>query len=207
MEMQQTHCYATGTVTLLWKCYRMHRSCYQGKPNMSQYFISMLNLSIILYYIYCIYNFLFTWTFLSCISVSLLTSYNINYRIHRSPCFPGMYPHVKQGFIVFNWILPCCFLMSAAKLNNRKCVSAITGSMISHAVLCELYVHDANMCVCVCVCMYLITGNVFHSTKQKMDGGHRSNVFYLVRHISKKVTKTHLKDVTFGPLQAQMKDW
>jgi hypothetical protein len=29
-EMQQTHCYATGTVMLLWKCNRVHRSCYQG---------------------------------------------------------------------------------------------------------------------------------------------------------------------------------
>jgi hypothetical protein len=38
MEMPQTHCYATVTVTLLWKCHKMHRSCYQGKPNMSQYF-------------------------------------------------------------------------------------------------------------------------------------------------------------------------
>jgi hypothetical protein len=32
-----THCYATGTVTLQWKCNMVHRSCYQGKPNMSQY--------------------------------------------------------------------------------------------------------------------------------------------------------------------------
>jgi hypothetical protein len=24
MEMQQIHCYATGTVTLLWKYYRVH---------------------------------------------------------------------------------------------------------------------------------------------------------------------------------------
>jgi hypothetical protein len=23
MEMPQTHCYATGTVTLLWKCYKL----------------------------------------------------------------------------------------------------------------------------------------------------------------------------------------
>jgi hypothetical protein len=30
-----THCYTTGTVTLLWKCNMMHRSCYQGIPNMS----------------------------------------------------------------------------------------------------------------------------------------------------------------------------
>jgi hypothetical protein len=45
--------------------------------------------------------------------------------------------------------------MSAAKLNNRKCVSAITGSMISHAVLCELYVHAANIYVRVCVCIYI----------------------------------------------------
>jgi hypothetical protein len=30
MEMPQTHCYATVTVTLPWKCYRVHRSCYQG---------------------------------------------------------------------------------------------------------------------------------------------------------------------------------
>jgi predicted Zn-dependent protease len=29
MEMQQTHCYTTGTITLLWKCYQ--------RPNMSQY--------------------------------------------------------------------------------------------------------------------------------------------------------------------------
>jgi hypothetical protein len=35
MELPQTHCYATATVTLLWKRYRMHRPCYQGKPNMS----------------------------------------------------------------------------------------------------------------------------------------------------------------------------
>jgi hypothetical protein len=28
--MQQTHCYATGTVTLLWKCNMVHRSCHQG---------------------------------------------------------------------------------------------------------------------------------------------------------------------------------
>jgi hypothetical protein len=32
MEMLQTHCYATGTITLLWKCYRVHRSCHQGNP-------------------------------------------------------------------------------------------------------------------------------------------------------------------------------
>jgi hypothetical protein len=37
MEMQYTHCYTTGTVTLLWKCNMIHRSCYQGKPSMSQY--------------------------------------------------------------------------------------------------------------------------------------------------------------------------
>jgi hypothetical protein len=37
METPQTHCYAVGTVTLLWKCYKVHRSCYHGKPNMSQY--------------------------------------------------------------------------------------------------------------------------------------------------------------------------
>jgi hypothetical protein len=30
-----THCYTTGTATLLWKCNMVHRSCYQGKPNMS----------------------------------------------------------------------------------------------------------------------------------------------------------------------------
>jgi hypothetical protein len=35
MEMQQTHCHTTGTVTLLWKYNMVHRSCYQGKPNMS----------------------------------------------------------------------------------------------------------------------------------------------------------------------------
>jgi hypothetical protein len=37
-----THCYTTGTATLLWKCNMVHRSCYQGKPNMSQYY-SFLN--------------------------------------------------------------------------------------------------------------------------------------------------------------------
>jgi hypothetical protein len=37
MEKPQTHCYAAGTVTLQWKCYKVHRSCYHGKPNMSQY--------------------------------------------------------------------------------------------------------------------------------------------------------------------------
>jgi hypothetical protein len=35
--MQQTHYYTTGTATLPWKCNMLHRSCYQGKPNMSQY--------------------------------------------------------------------------------------------------------------------------------------------------------------------------
>jgi hypothetical protein len=30
--MQQTHCYATGTATLLWKRNRVHRSCHQGNP-------------------------------------------------------------------------------------------------------------------------------------------------------------------------------
>jgi hypothetical protein len=39
MEMQQTHYYTTGTATLPWKCNMVHRSCYQGKPNMSQYLI------------------------------------------------------------------------------------------------------------------------------------------------------------------------
>jgi hypothetical protein len=39
METPQTHCYAAGIVTLLWKCYKVHRSCYHGKPNMSQYVI------------------------------------------------------------------------------------------------------------------------------------------------------------------------
>jgi hypothetical protein len=28
---------STVTITLLWKCNMVHRSCYQGKPNMSQY--------------------------------------------------------------------------------------------------------------------------------------------------------------------------
>jgi hypothetical protein len=37
METPQTHCYAAGNVTLLWKCCKVHRSCYHGKPNMSQY--------------------------------------------------------------------------------------------------------------------------------------------------------------------------
>jgi hypothetical protein len=37
MEMQYTHCYTTGTVTSLWKCNMVHRSCYHGKRNMSQY--------------------------------------------------------------------------------------------------------------------------------------------------------------------------
>jgi hypothetical protein len=37
MEMQYTQCYTTGTVTLLWKCNMVQRSCYQDKPNMSQY--------------------------------------------------------------------------------------------------------------------------------------------------------------------------
>jgi hypothetical protein len=37
MEMQQTHYYTTGTATLPGKCNMVHRSCYQGKPNMSQY--------------------------------------------------------------------------------------------------------------------------------------------------------------------------
>jgi hypothetical protein len=32
MEMKQTRCYATGTVTLLWKRNRVHRSCHQGNP-------------------------------------------------------------------------------------------------------------------------------------------------------------------------------
>jgi hypothetical protein len=27
----------TGTIMLLWKCNMVHRSCYQGKPDMSQY--------------------------------------------------------------------------------------------------------------------------------------------------------------------------
>jgi hypothetical protein len=39
MEMQQTHYYTTGTATLPWKCNMVHRSCYQGKPNMSQYYL------------------------------------------------------------------------------------------------------------------------------------------------------------------------
>jgi hypothetical protein len=37
IEMQQTHYYTTGTAMLPWKCNMVHRSCYQGKPNMSQY--------------------------------------------------------------------------------------------------------------------------------------------------------------------------
>jgi hypothetical protein len=41
METPQTHCYAAGTVTLLWKCNMVHRSCYQGKPDMSQYRIQL----------------------------------------------------------------------------------------------------------------------------------------------------------------------
>jgi hypothetical protein len=32
MEMQQTDCYATGTVMLLWKRNRVHKSCHQGNP-------------------------------------------------------------------------------------------------------------------------------------------------------------------------------
>jgi hypothetical protein len=37
MEMQYFHCYTTVTAMLLWKCNMVHRSCYQGKPDMSQY--------------------------------------------------------------------------------------------------------------------------------------------------------------------------
>jgi hypothetical protein len=37
MEMQQTHYYTTVTITLLWKRNMVHRSCYHGKRNMSQY--------------------------------------------------------------------------------------------------------------------------------------------------------------------------
>jgi hypothetical protein len=43
METPQTHCYAAGTVTLLWKCYKVHRSGYHGKPNMSQYIFCDIN--------------------------------------------------------------------------------------------------------------------------------------------------------------------
>jgi hypothetical protein len=32
-----THRYTTGTATLPWKCNMVHRLCYQGKPDMSQY--------------------------------------------------------------------------------------------------------------------------------------------------------------------------
>jgi hypothetical protein len=42
MEMQQTHYYTTGTATLPWKCNMVHRSCYQGKPNMSQYIYGLI---------------------------------------------------------------------------------------------------------------------------------------------------------------------
>jgi hypothetical protein len=43
MEMQQTHYYTTGTATLPWKCNMVHRSCYQGKPNMSQYITFLMH--------------------------------------------------------------------------------------------------------------------------------------------------------------------
>jgi hypothetical protein len=40
VQQYQTRYYSnasTVTITLLWKCNMVHRSCYQGKPNMSQY--------------------------------------------------------------------------------------------------------------------------------------------------------------------------
>jgi hypothetical protein len=37
METPQTHRHAAGTATLPWKCNMVHRSCHQGKPDMSQY--------------------------------------------------------------------------------------------------------------------------------------------------------------------------
>jgi hypothetical protein len=73
MEMQQTHYYTTGTATLPWKCNMVHRSCYQGKPNMSQYYcdtedsavrsdmfdyviqISLNFMGLLVKYEYCIY--------------------------------------------------------------------------------------------------------------------------------------------------------
>jgi hypothetical protein len=44
-----THCYTTGTATLLWKFNMVHRSCYQGKPNMSQYVYEIRYNNISLY--------------------------------------------------------------------------------------------------------------------------------------------------------------
>jgi hypothetical protein len=49
MEMQQTH-YTTGTATLPWKCNMVHRSCYQGKPNMSQYIYIYMTLQETTFY-------------------------------------------------------------------------------------------------------------------------------------------------------------
>jgi hypothetical protein len=46
MEMQQTHCYATGTVTLLWKR-------YQG-PNMSHYYGNAIK-DLTCHYIYILF--------------------------------------------------------------------------------------------------------------------------------------------------------
>jgi hypothetical protein len=43
MEMHETHCYATVAITLPWKCNMVHRSCYQVKPNMSQYHYTLYN--------------------------------------------------------------------------------------------------------------------------------------------------------------------
>jgi hypothetical protein len=41
----QTHYYTTGTAALPWKCNMVHRSCYQGKPNMSHYRYTINRLS------------------------------------------------------------------------------------------------------------------------------------------------------------------
>jgi hypothetical protein len=39
MEMLQTHCYATGAATLLWKCNRAYRSRHQGNPTCNSMYV------------------------------------------------------------------------------------------------------------------------------------------------------------------------
>jgi hypothetical protein len=56
---------STVTIALLWKCNMVHRSCYQGKPNMSQYWLSFKLLHSYLIFVLLDYVFtllfLFTW--------------------------------------------------------------------------------------------------------------------------------------------------
>jgi hypothetical protein len=74
METTQTHCYVAGTVTLPWKCNMVHRSCYQGKPDMSQYVVFIIQNKLcksIFFPNLMVWDFIFVNIFVHCLQKSI----------------------------------------------------------------------------------------------------------------------------------------